>query len=245
MKKYFFLIIVVTAVFLSSCEKTDTFNSAALKDYIPTITGKYIVYNLDSTKFINFGTKDTVISYQVKFLVDAAITDNLNRPAYRVFRFIRKTAADSWQPDNSFMIVNTATSIEFVENNMRYIKMKQPIRNDFSWKGNVYIDAYSAESEFKYLDDWEYTYENINEPLTLGAFTLDSTVTVNQRDEIVGNPSNVLSYSEVNIGVEKYAKNIGLVYKNFFHKEYQPPTTSGGTGYALGYGVKLTMIDHN
>ncbi len=245
MKKYFFLITVITAVFLSSCDKTDTFSSAALSQYNPTIIGKYIVYNLDSTKFINFGTKDTVISYQVKFLIDAAITDNLNRPAYRVFRFIRKTAADSWQPDNSFLMVNTATSIEFVENNMRYIKLKQPVRNDYAWKGNVFIDTYSADSEFKYLEDWEYTYENVNETLTVGAFTLDSTITINQRNEIVGNPSNTLSYSEVNIGIEKYAKNIGLVYKNFLHKEYQPPTTSGGTGYALGYGVKLTMIDHN
>ncbi|UEG50214.1 hypothetical protein LK994_01835 [Ferruginibacter lapsinanis] len=245
MKKYFFLIGIVTTVFFSSCTKTDTFSSADLNEYNPTIVGKYIVYNLDSTKFINFGTKDTVIKYQVKFQVDAAITDNLNRPAYRVFRYIRKTAADSWQPDNSFLMVNTTSSLEFVENNMRFIKLKQPIRSDFSWKGNVFIDTYSADSEVKYLDDWEYTYENINEPLTLGAITLDSTITVNQRNEIVGDPSNVLSYSELNIGVEKYAKNIGLVYKNFLHREYQPPTTIGGTGYALGYGITLTMIDHN
>ena len=244
MKNFFLLISVIATVTFTSCDKVNTFSSAELSKYAPSVLGKYIVYDLDSTRFINFGTKDTVIHYQVKLVVAEAITDNLDRPAFRIERYIRKTAADAWVPDfHTFMLINTGNSLEFVENNMRYLKLKKPIRNDFSWKGNVYIDTRSAESLVAYLDDWDYTYENINEPLTLGSIVLDSTITVNQRNEILNNPADLEHYSEINIGIEKYAKGIGMVYRNFLHREYQPPTDK--PGYALGYGVTMTMIDHN
>jgi hypothetical protein len=144
-------------------------------------------------------------------------------------------------PDNTY---GGTVFMEFIENNMRFVKLKGPIRDGFIWKGNSYIDTYSLNSNVKYLDNWEYTYENVNMPETVGTFNLDSTLLVNQRDEIIGNPNDVNSYSEINFGAEKYAKGIGLVYRNFSHVEYQPPTP-GRSGYRIGYGVKMTMIDHN
>ncbi|MES2429771.1 MAG: hypothetical protein V4556_02470 [Bacteroidota bacterium] len=233
-------------MFTSCSKEEDATNFITLDEYAPSIIGKYIVYDLDSTKFINFGTKDTVISYQVKLEVDGMMTDNLDRPAYRIARYIRKTAADPWVSDyHTFMMVKTISSVEFIENNMRFLKLKFPIKNDFTWKGNAFIDTYSPESEVRYLEDWDYTYENVNEPLTLGSYTFDSTLTVNQRNEIINDPSNHNVYSEINIGIEKYAKGIGMVYRNFLHREYQPPTPGESDGYALGYGITMTMIDHN
>lgn len=245
MRKVFLLLIIASAIIFSACKKsTDDFKLVAVSDYYPLKVGKYITYNLDSTIFINFGAKDTVISYQVKHQVDALITDNLGRPAYRIIRYIRKTAANAWAPDNTFMAVITESSAEFIENNLRYLKMKAPLRNGFSWKGNTYIDTYSLNSDVKYLDDWDYTYDSVDVKLTLGALTVDSTLKVAQRDEIIGNPNDANSYSEINYGAEKYGKNLGLIYRKFLHVEYQPPTPGRG-GYKQGYGIKLTMIDHN
>ena len=39
-------------------------------------------------------------------------------------------------------------------------------------------------------------------------------------------------------------KGIGLIYREFLHWEYQG-AQPGRPAYYLGYGVKLTMIDHN
>lgn len=243
MRKIFFLTIVTSAIFFSACKKsTDDFTVTPLTDYFPLKVGKYITYNLDSTVFINFGTKDTVIKYQVKHQVDAEITDNLGRPAYRIIRYIRKTAANPWQPDNTFMAVPTASTIEFVENNMRFISLAAPVKNGFSWKGNRYIDIYGLN--VRYLEDWDYTYDSVNVNITLGALAVDSTLKVAQRDEVIGNPSDPNSYHEINNGVEKYAKGLGLVYRNFLHVEYQPPRPGVGA-YRQGYGIRLTMIEHN
>ncbi len=245
MRKLFFLLLITSSVIFNACKKTtDVIDTATVKEYYPLLVGKYISYDLDSTIFINFGTKDTVIKYQVKHQIDALITDNIGRPAYRITRYIRKTAANSWVPDNTFMAVPTDFAIEFIENNMRFLKLKGPIRNSINWKGNSYIDTYSLNSVVKYLDNWDYTYDSVNVKQTWGGFTLDSTLKVSQRDEIIGNPADPNSYSEINFGAEKYAKGLGLIYHHFLHIEYQPPTP-GRSGYRLGYGVKMTMIDHN
>ena len=122
MKNILVLITIISALVFTSCNKSsEVLEVGTVKEYSPFIICKYISYNLDSTVYINFGTKDTVIKYQVKHEVDALITDNLGRPAYRIIRYIRKTAANPWVPDNTFMAVPTDFAMEFVENNMRFL----------------------------------------------------------------------------------------------------------------------------
>ena len=248
MRKAVFPCLVISVLILSACsKKTEDFKTAAISDYFPLQTGKFITYSLDSTVvYLNFGASKAVISYQVKYVVDSLITDNLGRPAYRIFRYIRKTPADSWQADNTFMAVPTTNGMELIENNFRYIKMKLPISEGYSWKGNSFIDTYSLNSMVKYLDNWDYTYDSLNFPAKIGALTIDSTLKVAQRDEVIGDPTNPNSYSEINYGEEKYAKGIGLVYRRFLHLEYQPPVPGHPGAYAdASYGVTLRMIDHN
>lgn len=233
---------------LVSCKKeTETLQMTAISEYAPLITGKYITYQLDSFRYLPFSTQSIIISFQVKYQVDSQVTDNSGRPAYRILRFIRKNPTNAWEHDNTFMAVNTGSSLEFVENNFRFIKLKQPFRDTYTWKGNSYINTNSGFSEVRYLDDWDYEYDSVNAPLQLGAITFDSTLKVNQRDDIIGFPNDPTVFSEINFGVEYYAKGIGLIYRKFFHSEYQPPTTSGGTGYYTNdsKGVTLTLIDHN
>lgn len=245
MKRIILFTAVLTLV-LVACKKQEDFTSADIEDYSPLVVGKYITYQLDTFRYLPFSLKDTTLTYQVKHVVDAQITDNLGRPAYRIIRYIRKTSQNPWVPDNSFTAINTGSSLEFIENNQRFLKLKLPVRDGYSWKGNSFIDTYSLNSDVRYLDDWDYVYEGLNEPLKLGGIQLDSTVKVSQRDEVIGIPSNASSYSEKNFSAEIYAKGIGLVYRKFLHTEFQPATPGSASAYADGsYGVTLTIIDHN
>ena len=246
MKKYVGLALLIIS-FLSACTKqNELYSTASLNDYFPLQVGKYITYDLDSTVFINFGLKDTVIKYQVKDSIENQITDNLGRPAFRIVHYMRKNSGQSWTASNTFMAVANFTDIEFVENNLRFIKLVLPIKQDYTWKGNTYIDTYSLNSATKYLDDWDYAYDSVNVPITLsGGLLINNTIKVNQRDEFLGQDPKLptTQYAERNYSVEKYAKSIGLVYKEFLHWEYQG-TQSGSPGFT-GYGVKLTMTGHN
>lgn len=242
------LIALVSVAFIfSSCEtKNEILDTPQISAYNPLTVGKYIVYNLDSLVFRNQGRIKETHNYQVKYQVDAAITDNLNRPAYRIIRYLRKSPTTPWQSDNTFMAINTGNTLEWVENNLRFIKLSLPLKNGFSWKGNSFIETQNPINGLTYLDGWNYTYENVGQPLTLGNLSLENTLTVNHINQIDGDQSpNPTYYSEVNISLEKYAKGIGMVYKNFKHTVFQPGTGSGGFYEDGSYGITLTMIDHN
>jgi hypothetical protein len=253
MNKLFSFAVVICLFCFSACNKTETYPTEPLSSYNLQTPGKYIIYQLDSLEYINFGQTDTVVSYYAEDLVDTTmVVDNLGRPAFRIFHFLSQSPTGPWQPNNTFMTVPLGTTVEFIENNLRYIKLHEPIENNYSWKGNAYIDTRDvtetvpniADWDLTYLDDWDYIYQNVDQPLTLGNLAFDSTITVTERDEVIGDTTDANSYSEVNFSLEQYAKGVGLVYRNFLHREYQPATPSSGS-YTTGYGVTLTIVSHN
>lgn len=244
MKKNILFTGIIIALIFSACSKTEEFKTDPISDYAPLIVGKYITYQLDSQLYAdNIIPEDRAITYQVKHLVEDTIIDNLGRKGFIIRRYIRKNATDNWMPDNAFMAINTGSSYEYIENNLRFIKLKEPIRNEYSWKGNSYIDTHSDNPDLKYFDDWNYVYDSINTPLTLGAITIDSTLKVAERDEIIGIVDPSAPIYEINFSASNYAKGIGLVYHRFVHLNYQ--NIPGVKPYKVGYGITLTMIDHN
>lgn len=240
--------IVCSALVFNACGKeTATIDSPAIAEYASVTVGKYITYRLDSTVFTNFGLTEETKRYQVKDVVDAQITDNLGRPSFRIIRYLRDSlGTQPWAPNATFLVTPLGDQLEFVENNLRYIKLHLPIQDGFTWKGNTHIDTYSAGSEVKYLDDWDYNYEQFGQSYTVRGVTVPNTVKISQRDETIPNgPFNPNGYYERNFSSEVYAKGIGLIYRNFIHWEYQPPRVPGQQGDRKGYGVKLEMIDRN
>ena len=241
-----FLVMAITILLLASCtKKTEIINDAKIDAYWPVQTGKYITYQLDSLVYINFGTRDTTISYQVKYVTDELLSENGSDKTYRVLRYIRKSPSQSWVSEAACAAIQTGNQIRFMENGLTFIKLQAPLSNGFSWKGNALIETNSANSSVRYLDNWTYVYAAVGLSEELPNNETAETVTVNQRDEEIGFTDNPDSYSEVNFSEEKYAKGIGMVYRKFLHKEYQPGTGSGGYVAEGSYGVTYTMIDHN
>lgn len=235
-------------LFLISCTKeSEHFSTEPLSDYYPLQVGKFITYNMDSTVYyFRFGEKDSVIHYQAQDRVDAEITDNLGRASFRILRFIRQDSSQPWVPNNTFMVTPTENSIEYLENNLRFIKLKSPVRKDHSWKGNSFIDTYSTANDLQYFDDWDYTYDSLGQPIVINNLHFDSTLTVLERDEFLGQDPSIpgTPYAEKTYSIEKYGKGIGLIYRQFLHWEYQGSQT-GTQGYYTGYGITLSIIDHN
>jgi hypothetical protein len=239
--------IVLSVVLFAACKKqSEEIQIVPISDYAPLKAGKYITYYLDSLVYTNFGTAETHRFYEVKYQVMDSITDNLGRKAFRMVRYIRTLPAGNFVADNTAMAVNTGSRYEFVENNLKYFKLTLPIADDNSWKGNSAIDLIvnpATGEDLSYLADWDYTYVNVGTPRKVGAFNLTNTLTVNQKNDSTNlpiTPSTNIAYKD--FAQEIYAKDIGMVYRNFLHFEYQKKI--GGFEYK-GYGVKLMMVDHN
>ena len=220
---------------------------------MPLQTGKYIHYRLDSMLFIDFGQKDTVVSYDAKDVIDGELTDNLGRQTFRVIRYLRdlnSTSDDDYIAKLTYFVTPTRESLEVQEENLKFQKLRLPVNNGYNWHGNSFLPATPYFDLYQFSNDedinlWDYTYMYVNEPATVNDNIYDSTVTVQQ----VADSSNVpiefpdgLAYR--NYWTETYAKNVGLIYKEVVMWEYQPPN-SGNPGFRSGFGLKLSIIDHN
>lgn len=239
-------LLAILVVFAACKKESEQIQVTPISDFAPLTVGKYITYSLDSLVYINFGSTEAHRFYEVKYVTADSLADLLGRKAFRIVRYIRTLPSGNFTPDNTVLAVNTGINFEFTENNLRYLKLTSPIKNDRSWKGNSAIDVSSLGSELQYLADWDYTYKNVDVPLKVGNFNLSNTITVNQIDESFNLPvippgtANQTNIASRDYSQEIYAKGIGLVKKEFLHFEYQ----IAFPGY-MGYGVKMVMVDHN
>jgi hypothetical protein len=145
---------------LASCKKENvTFTTASVNDYFPLQVGKYITYDLDSTVFTNFNQTETIRHYQAQYKVEAQTTDNLGRDGYTIYRYLRADSTQSWTIDNVFTVFPTGNSIEYIQDNLRFLKLMAPIDEGFSWKGNSYLafDPYRSYvfADPAFMEDWD------------------------------------------------------------------------------------------
>lgn len=245
MKKYFPGLFVIILL-LASCKKENaTFSTSSINDYFPLQTGKSLTYDLDSTIFTNFGQTLTVRHYQAQYRVDAVTTDNLERQEFSIQRYLRSDFTKPWTIDNVFTAIPTTKSLEYIQDNLRFLKLMLPIEEGFSWAGNSYLafDPYRsfAFANPAFMQDWNYTYTDVEQPFVIGDSTFAKTITVFEVSDSIGDPKIPgTEYAEKTYSLEKYAKNVGLIYKDFIHWEYQ----SADNTYK-GFGERLSLIDHN
>lgn len=236
-----------------SCEKeTEIFESDSIADYMPLSVGNFIVYRLDSTVFTNQGRNEEIHKYQVKYEVESQQMDNAGRPSFRVFRYITDSVGTKpWTPNGTFFMTPLTDQAEVIEDNLRFIKLHLPLKTNVTWKGNKYLTSDPYASLFQFSNDdnmneWDYDYEQYEASTIIGGKTVNDVYTVTQIDEALNAPvTDTRSYGARSLAIEKYAKNIGLVYREYILWEYQPNTGGTGGGYKTGFGIKMWMIDHN
>lgn len=243
MKKYFPAYGFIILLMISCTKENANFSLEPVTDYFPLQVGKNITYDLDSTIFTNFGQNKIVRHYQAQYRISAAVTDNLGRPGYTIDRYLRKDSTQQWAIDNVFTAIPTGKSIELIQDNLRFIKLTAPVKDGYSWLGNSYLpeDPYRsyAFANAAFMEDWNYTYEDVNSPVSIGSMDFENTITVFELSDSTGNPQTT-QYAEKTYSIEKYAKSVGLIYKEFIHWEYQATDQT-----YKGFGERLSIIDHN
>jgi hypothetical protein len=242
-------LLVITTISLFSCKgKKEELISEKLSEYIPLQPGKYITYRLDSMVYTNFGTVSVTRRYQVKHVVDAQITDNLGRPSYRVYTYITDSAgAQPWTVSGSYYVTPLTQQTEVIDDNMRVAKLHLPIKEGFQWPGNTYLadDPYYPTYDFNNDNDiqaWDFTYDVFEPATSYRGNNYTDVITVLQQDESGNAPVvDVNAYGYKTLALEKYSKNIGLVYRRYELWDYQKDPIVHYTGFA----VTMWMIDHN
>ncbi|MBO9201509.1 MULTISPECIES: hypothetical protein [Niastella] len=257
MKKCFISLISAGILFgciwLSSCDKkNDDLTSDAVTDYLKLETGKYILYRYDSLRFTDYNRRDTMVTYQAKDVVQGPITDNLGRPGWRIVRYLRdwnSTKEVDWVGILTYVVTPSDQNIEMKEGNFRYIKLIKPIKDGASWHGNGFLPdkPYAEFYEFSNdqdIQNWDYTYSDVGASLTINNKNYDSTIAVTQIADSSNLPITGDAAASKSLWVEKYARGIGLVYKEVAVWEFQPGN-NGQTAYRQGFGITMSILDHN
>jgi hypothetical protein len=243
-----YIIIALLILIIGSCKKeNEVLMHERIREFYPIEVGNSIIYQLDSTVFINFGSEKVVHSYIIKDEVDSMITDNLGRNSFKIKRDIRNSIdTTKWDHLMSYLITCDSLRVELIKDNQRYLIMIDPIKNNIEWSGNSYINTIS-NPELQYLYQWKYYYSDVNMPFTMNYVTYPETLTIVQRDDVIGDTTNKDYYFEVNYSKEVYAKEIGLIHKEFLHEAWQPANSNSNTGYyeSNSYGLTLKILNRN
>lgn len=172
-------------------------------DYAPISVGKYVIYDVDSTIYDDFFNDTTYSKYRIKEKIEEQITDNEGRPAFKMIRYIKKYNSSvsydniPWTIKDVWTCTKTNTTYEVVEEDVRFTKLIFPVKEEATWKGNAHNT----------LDDWDYEYIYTDRAEAINGTSFENVLYVQQKDD---NHKNVIHREYY---IEKYAKNVGLVYR--------------------------------
>lgn len=259
MRKTFFALLLL--VIFSACKRTDLLETITLEEIAPIKIGKYITYRVDSLVFVNSGKTAEIHRYRFRHIFEREVKDNENRPAWLVTTYINDSLGKGpWVASGVYIVTPLDKQLEVSENNLRVIKVHLPVKEGFNWKGNSYLPDRPYNPQYPISIDgnmslWEFTYESVNQKEKIGTVDINDVSTIAHIDASENVPIRTdTAFASREFSLEKYAKNIGLVYRQIELWENQPrPRTTGNppnitTTYdpvRIGFGVKMWMIDRN
>lgn len=223
MKPIFRILFISTTITLClfSCKK-DVSTLEMGYEYFPDVVGHYVIYDVDSTYYDDFFSpvKATNYKFQLKEKIESIFYDNQNRPTLRLERYVKyydslvPYSAMPWTLRDVWMANRTTTTAERVEENVRFVRLIFPIRDNKSWNAN----AQNTDEERN------FSYEFVDVSQTLGSTNFSSVLQTAYDDG-----GAILTSREYR--TEKYAKGVGMVYRNEIVIESQP--NSGATSVEL------------
>jgi len=246
--KYFLLVFSCLCIIFASCDETEEFIVDTKDAYYPLEIGKYITYSVASIRYSSIsggGTNVDTSNFQWREMVVDTFRDGENRLVYEVERMRRANASEDWQTVNVLSVTKTTDRVEWVESNRRFVKMFFPLKLEDTSNVFQYFDEFELVSVngevLEAFKGWEYLVDDIDVPAAVNNFSFDSTSTISY-----SNSENVI---ELRFAKEQYAKNIGLISKEYLILDTQCISDCIGMTWEekaeQGFVLRMNMIDHN
>lgn len=226
------ILLIVVFLLLAGCGKDENFDPDFKYEYFPVDTGRYVTYRVDSIVYDDFtGTVDT-FQYQLQERITSTFKDNEGRTNYRLERYFRQSDSANWRIGDVWFMLRTKERAEKIEENQRFIKLVFPPKEGVTWQGNRFLNI---TDNIDYYEDWTYEITEVDEEATYNGLQFDSTLTVDQVD----NENQI----EKTRGIEAYAKDVGMIYKELQHLEKQDVTAPWSEAES-GFILRMSVIDY-
>jgi hypothetical protein len=227
-----FTLLTCIGILVSQCKKDSPTNNPSVNfgyNYYPDEIGRYVVYEVDSIAYDDKIHPPDTFRYLLKELITEKFPDNTGRPTLRLERFHKiyndTVPYDSmqWLGPRIWTANKTVTTLERKEENIIYLRLIFPVQKGKTWNGNAYNT----------LGEKEYEIISAHEPGYLNNLYFDSVTTVKQYENV-----NLI---ETKYEIEKYAANVGLIYKHITSIYHEGDSINNKFGYRftqkiVGYG---------
>ncbi len=140
------------------------------------------------------------------------------------------------------------------EENLQFIKMVFPLQEDTEWDGNAFINESTSivvgGETIELFIDFEYKVLSINEEEEVNGETFSDVITIQNADNFDPlSPAETQNKLERRMIIEKYAKDIGLIYRRHLIVDTQclEPACddlSWEEKAEKGYSMEMFLVDH-
>lgn len=202
MKKLLAYTLIVCVCF--SCSKNSSSPSTNWDEYYPLSNGCVRTYECTSVKVdVPAGLYDSSVFF-LRETIGGIVSKENSCTVYADYFEKSETPNGPWSPYLSQSVQKYSNAIVRVENNVPYQVLKFPAKYDYSWDLNLYNQE----------DEQLVFYDKIFSHDTIYTSTFDSVLVVLQKDF---KSLYTWDYAE-----ERYARNVGLIYRKNISVESQP-----------------------
>ena len=228
------ILFIITGIFLSltfwTCsdsQKNEDLEIDFGYDYYPLVIGKNWTYQVDSVIFqpgLRGIIKDSTRSFLKEIIIDTT-TSLDGELQYIIERYHRPTEETPWRIAKVFTRSRSKTQASLTEDNLRFITMPFPLDEGKRWDGHVYFDInrlFPVGGEFLIIyKDWEYSVAELGDFFQINGQTYEDVATIQQANYTE-------SSTNARVAQEKYARDIGLIYREWFIGDSQCQYCCGG-----------------
>lgn len=177
----------------------DTHNAEPVymgKEYFPLASGRWIIYDVDSTVHDDFLGRVFNFNYQVKEVQAGIFINDSGEETMRIERFYRNDTLSPWIINSVWTKALRNNQALRTEENITYVKLSFPLYLNRNWNGNA----------FNPLARQTYRITDIHQARQYGNHLFDSTLRVLQKDfqTLIGK----------DIQYEIHGKGIGMLQRH-------------------------------
>lgn len=224
--KHSFWILLV--FILISCQKENHNTVVDIKEdlkYYPLNVGSYVDYEIEYIFWDDFAETVDTTNYILREFVESKVTNFSGDTLYRIEQFTKNHPDSVWSIPHIVFAGIRENYVYKVEDNINYVKIILPVRENTKWDGNAYNS----------LPNQVYQYLSVGKPFSFSPTNFEKVAHVLQEDN--------QTLINQDFEEEMYAFNIGLIFKRQIHlkKTYNPISQS----FEISSGYSFTQIITN
>lgn len=212
--------------------------------YFPVDIGRTWTYQVDSVVYSNFSNTQIETTSFIQDEITGMETDAAGATRFLVRRSWRRTLEERWASTDIWFMSRSENQATQTMENIRTINLIFPPREGVEWDGNSFIRegliVNIGGENIEMFKNWNYQIGSVTSEV-VGVLSFDEVLEVQQ-----ANDENAI---ELRFSTEKYAKGVGLIYKEQRILDTQCIEQCDGQSWEekaqKGFILRQTIIDHN